>query len=98
MRRNRVLQSIRQKVVRNWYQITEHALDEMRKDALSTVDVKHAIRRGQVVQRFTHDRRGIRYRLCGPARDEREVNVICRILDSGELRIITVYATEDTQS
>lgn len=98
MRKNRVLQSIQQKVVRNWYQITEHALDEMRKDELSTVDVKHAIRRGQVVQRFTHDRRGIRYRLRGPARDGREVNVICRILDSGELRIITVYATEDTQS
>ena len=97
MRRNRVLQSIRQKVVRNWYQITEHALDEMRKDSLSTVDVKHAIRTGQVVQRFTRDRRGIRYRLRGPARDGREINVICRILDSGELRIITVYATEGTQ-
>lgn len=97
MRRNRVLQSIQQKVVRNWYQITEHALDEMRKDDLSTVDVKHAIRRGQVVQRFTHDRRGIRYKLQGPARDGRKINVICRILDSGELRIITVYATEGTQ-
>ena len=78
--------------------MTEHALDEMRKDALSTADVKHAIQRGQVVQRFTRDRRGIRYRLRGPARDGREVNVICRILDSGELRIVTVYATEDTQS
>ena len=97
MRRNRVLQSIQQKIVRNWYQITEHALDEMRKDELSTVDVKHAIRRGQIVQRFTHDRRGIRYRLRGPARDGREINVICRILDSGELRIITVYATEGTR-
>ena len=98
MRRNRVLQSIRQKIVRNRYQVTEHALDEMRKDSLSTTDVKHAIQEGQVVQRFTHDRRGIRYRLRGPARDGRKINVICRILDSGELRIITVYATEGTQS
>ncbi|MDE0553691.1 MAG: DUF4258 domain-containing protein [Candidatus Poribacteria bacterium] len=97
MRRNRVLQSIQQKIVRNFYQITEHAIDEMRNDRLSTVDVKHAIWRGQVVQRFTHDRRGIRYRLRGPARDGREINVICRILDTGELRIITVYATEGTQ-
>ena len=48
------------------------------------------IREGQIIQRLTHDRRGIRYRLRGPARDGREVNVICRILDSGELRIITV--------
>ena len=41
VRRSRVLQSIQQKIVRNFYQITEHALDEMRKDMLSTVDVKH---------------------------------------------------------
>ncbi len=95
MRRSRVLQSIRQKVVRNFFQVTEHALDEMQKDSLSTVDVKNALRRGRIVQRFTHDSRGIRYRITGPARDGREINVICRILDSGELRIITVYATEE---
>ena len=95
MRRSRVLQSIQQKVVRNSYQITQHALDEMRKDTLSTADVKHAIRRGKIAQRFTRDPRGIRYRLTGPARDGRKINVICRILDSGILRIITVYATED---
>lgn len=88
MRKSRVLQSIQQKIIRNFYQVTQHALDEMRKDELSTTDVKHAIRRGKIVQRFTRDRRGIRYRLTGPARDSREINVICRILDSGELRIM----------
>ena len=95
MRRNRVLQSIQRKVVRNFFQVTEHALDEMRKDLLSLVDVKQALRRGKIVQRFTHDPRGTRYRITGPAGDGREINVICRILDSGELRIITVYATEE---
>ena len=94
MRRSLILQSIRQKIVKNRYQITEHAIDEMRQDAFSTVDVKHAIRRGRLVQRFTDDPRGTRYRILGPARDGREVNVICRILDSEELRIITVYAEE----
>lgn len=94
MRRSLILQSIRQKIVKNRYQITEHAIDEMRHDAFSTVDVKHAIRRGRLVQRFTYDPRGTRYRILGPARDGREVNVICRILDSEELRIITVYAEE----
>ncbi len=97
VRRSRVLQSIQQKVIQNTYQVTQHALDEMRKDMLSTPDVKHAIRRGKIVQRFTRDRRGPRYRLTGPARDGREINVICRILDSEVLRIITVYATEEIQ-
>lgn len=65
----------------------------MRKDSLSTKDVKHALRRGRIAQRFTHDSRGIRYKIIGPAIDGRKINVICRTLDSGELRIITVYAT-----
>ena len=97
VRRSRVLQSIQQKIIQNSYQVTQHALDEMRKDLLSTSDVKQAIRRCQIAQRFTRDRRGPRYRLTGPARDGREINVICRILDSKVLRIITVYATEEMQ-
>ncbi|MDE0481459.1 MAG: DUF4258 domain-containing protein [Candidatus Poribacteria bacterium] len=96
MRRSRILQLIRQKITDNFYQITQHAKDEMHNDALSTVDVKNAIRRGRIVQRLTHDPRGIRYVLSGPARDGREINVVCRILDSGKLRIITVYAIRGT--
>ncbi len=73
--------------------MTQHAKDEMRDDFLSMGDVKHAILNGRIIRRLTHDPRGIRYVLCGPARDGREINVVCRFLDSGKLRIITVYAT-----
>ena len=66
----------------------------MRDDVLSIGDVKHAILNGRVISRLTHDPRGIRYVLRGPARDGRKISVVCRILDSGKLRIVTVYATE----
>lgn len=94
MRRGRILHSIRQKVRQNFYQITQHAKDEMRDDVLSIGDVKHAILNGRIISRLTHDPRGIRYVLGGPARDGRAINVVCRILDSEKLRIVTVYATE----
>ena len=97
MRASRVLQSIRQKVRENFYQITQHAKDEMRDDSLSTADVKNAFLKGRIISRLAHDPRGIRYVLCGPACDAREINVVCRILDSGKLRIITVYATGGEQ-
>ncbi|MBI1929130.1 DUF4258 domain-containing protein [Candidatus Poribacteria bacterium] len=97
MRRSRILQSIRQKVRENFYQITQHAKDEMRDDALSTADVKHVILNGRITSRLTRDPRGLRYVLCGPACDGREINVVCRILDSGKLRIVTVYATGGEQ-
>ena len=66
----------------------------MRDDVLSIGDVKYAILNGRVISRLTHDPRGIRYVLRGPGRDGREISVVCRILDSGKLRIITVYAIE----
>ena len=97
MRRSRVIQSIRQKVRENFYHITQHAKDEMRDDSLSITDVKHIIRNGEVIRRLTDDLRGTRYVICGNACDGREANVVCRILDSGKLRIITVYVTESEQ-
>ena len=97
MRTSGVLQSIRQKIGEDFYQITQHAKDEMRDDSLSTADVKHVILNGRIISRLTHDPRGIRYVLCGPAWDGREINAVCRILDSGKLRIITVYATRGEQ-
>ena len=41
LRGSRVLLSIPQKVRENFYQITQHAKDEMRDDSVSTADEKH---------------------------------------------------------
>ncbi|HRJ44947.1 MAG: hypothetical protein KJZ86_20520 [Caldilineaceae bacterium] len=43
---------------------------------------------------MTADLRGTRYRIEGPARDERLVHVICRFHEVADLLIITVYAVE----
>jgi len=41
---------------------------------------------------MTQDVRGTRYRIEGPARDERLIHVICRFHQVRDLIIITVYA------
>jgi hypothetical protein len=49
-----------------------------------------------VQRKLSEDKRGIRYRIEGPATDGRLIHVICRFKADSNLIIITVYAiTED---
>ena len=63
----------------------------MAEDAFERSDVENAILRGFVQKKLTHDPRGTRYRVEGPARDERIMHVLCRLKEAGSLIIITVY-------
>lgn len=86
------LARIQQCIVRRDYFLSSHAEDEMLDDALDRRDIEHAIRRGRLEKRLTHDSRGTRYRIEGPAVDGRLIHVVCRFRASGSLIIITVYA------
>jgi hypothetical protein len=67
----------------------------MSKDALIAMDVENAILTGRITKRFTRDERGVRYGVIGESCDGRPVAVVCRILSTGLLRIITVFAVEN---
>ena len=88
------LQRIRQLVIARRYYFSAHAEDEMWADELERPDIERCILRGRIEKRMTEDVRGTRYRIEGPARDERLVHVICRFHEVEDLLIITVYAVE----
>ncbi len=64
-------------------------------DNLERVDIEYCILKGKIDKRLTHDLRGTRYRIAGPARDGRLIHVVCRFHVIRNLLIITVYALED---
>ena len=65
-------------------------------DALERVDIEHAILKGRIQKRLSHDIRGTRYRIEGPSKDGKQIHVICRFIENGNLVIVTVYElTED---
>ncbi|MES9904571.1 MAG: DUF4258 domain-containing protein [Sedimenticola sp.] len=72
--------------------MSSHAEEEMFDDDLERKDVENAILKGRIEKKMTHDERGTRYRIEGPARDERLIHVICRFRKNTNLIIITVYA------
>jgi len=86
---------VRGAVRRGKYEFTLHALEEMDEDNLSESDVRSALLRGHVTARLADDPRGVRVVVRGtPQRYDAEIEVVCRFLPSGVMRIITVYRRE----
>jgi len=91
------LSKIRQKVIDREYYLSSHAEEEMAEDGLERKDLENAILRGKIDKKMTHDVRGTRYRIAGPAEDGRLVHVLCRLKEAGVLIIITVYTVRGEQ-
>ena len=89
-----VIHRIRRKIRERDYYLSSHAEEEMAADGFDRLDVENAIFYGIADKRLTHDPRGTRYRIEGPAHDGRLMHVICRFREIGNLIIITVYEKE----
>lgn len=60
-------------------------------DKLERKDIEHAILKGVIKKKVTHDIRGTRYRIEGPAIDGRIIHVVSRFKEQGNLVIVTAY-------
>jgi hypothetical protein len=89
------IESIREKVRRQQYEFAiPHFFEEMANDDLIFADIEMVIATGRIRRRFTRDPRSTRYEVVGTATDKRQVAVICRIKETGNLLFITTYAVE----
>lgn len=87
------LRRMRRAVREGRYRFTAHALAEMDEDDLTELDVRQVILRGDLVARLTDDPRGIRFVVRAFMKEKNiEVDVVCRFVPAGSLRILTVYA------
>ena len=84
------IKRIRRAIRAGRYEYTIHALQEADADDLTEADVRRVLLRGELVMTLIDDPRGPRFVM-----QSEEIEVICRFLPSGRLRIITVYAAEE---
>ncbi len=90
------IKRIRRAMRQRRYEFTIHALEEMDDDDLDESDVRFAVLHGAISAELTDDPRGVRFVVFGNMQDEtRALEVVCRFLPSGLLRIITVYQLEE---
>lgn len=89
------LRRIRRAIREDRYEFTVHALEEMDEDDLDEAAVREAFLSGRLTAELTDDPRGTRFIVRGSAQNQRcEIEIVCRFLPSGLLRIITVYALD----
>jgi Domain of unknown function (DUF4258) len=86
-----VIQKIRQKILREEYIFSFHAIDELENDGFTTADALSAILNGEIIDKlFYNDVRGTRYVIVGSALDLRVLEVVCRFHAENVL-VITAY-------
>jgi hypothetical protein len=79
---------IRELVRNGLYYLTEHADDEAVAEGFDIYDIEYAILAGRI--RRTWPREG-KYEVVGSALDRRPIGIVCRITQTGKVRVITVY-------
>ena len=82
----------RRKVALGQYELTGHAKDEMEQDGFTIADVKIAVLSGRIIMTQRHARQRRKFVIAGKALDGRELRLVCRLTETGRLRIITVFA------
>ncbi|HLE24827.1 MAG TPA: DUF4258 domain-containing protein [Thermodesulfobacteriota bacterium] len=76
-------------LVRNGlYYLTEHADEEAMAENFDIYDIEYGILTGKI--RRTWPREG-KYEVVSSALDGRPIGVVCRITQTGKVRVITVY-------
>jgi hypothetical protein len=79
---------IRTLVQSGLYYLTEHADDEATADGFDIYDVEQAILTGKIRRAWPKEGK---YEVIGSALDRRRIGIVCRITQSGKVRVITVY-------
>jgi hypothetical protein len=81
----------RRKIALGLYELSGHAKEEMENDGFTIVDCKSAVYSGKVVATQRHGPGRTKQVIEGQALDGRSLHLICRLTESGKLRIITIF-------
>jgi len=82
------IRHIKELVRNGLYYLTEHANDEAITDGFDIYDIENGILTGKI--RRTWPREG-KHEVVGSALDRRPIGIVCRITQTGKVRVITVY-------
>jgi hypothetical protein len=84
------IDGIRDKVVREEYEISFHAEKERYAEDITVSDLETAIGQGEILEDYAHDPRGPSCLVLGHSRG-RAIHIVCGYGSRGQVRIITVY-------
>jgi hypothetical protein len=86
-----IIGNFRRKIALGLYELTSHAKEELENDGFTIGDCKSAVYSGKVVATQRHGPGRTKQVIEGQALDGRNMHLICRLTESGKLRIITIF-------
>lgn len=85
------LEEIKRLIFSGEYEISSHADKERRYEEVEIDGIKDAIKNGEIIEDYPNDPRGPSCLVLGYARDGRPIHIVCGLLTTDKIRIITVY-------
>jgi len=86
-----MIKDIRQKIVINQYEFSEHALNQSLLRKISVIEIKEAILQGDVIEDYTDDKYGASCLIFGLTQQKRPLHIHCSYPTRPLIKIITVY-------
>lgn len=83
------LELIRNKIVREEYELTLHAIRRRIERKISTKDIEHVITTGEIIEEYPEDKPFPSCLILGKTKNNKPLHVICAIAPI--VKIITVY-------
>ncbi|MFZ5502289.1 MAG: DUF4258 domain-containing protein [Pseudomonadota bacterium] len=85
------IQWVCQQVEAGIYEWSGHADDERQAERIPIEDVEDALRHGEILEAYPHDRRGPSCLVLGYSRQGYAIHIVCGQTPLRRLRLITVY-------
>lgn len=86
-----VLDRARRLVRGGQYEVTEHAVEKADRERLGVRDIKEILLKGRVAGKYGRKGTERRYRVEGRSVDGRDVAIVIRFTEMGDLRVVTVF-------
>lgn len=92
-----IIDGIRERIVRNEFEFSRHALDQSVRREISVGDLRDAITLGEVIENYPDDKYGPSCLIFGKTGAGRPIHVQCSHPSRAIITIITIYEPDPSQ-
>jgi hypothetical protein len=92
-----MIEEIRRKFARNEFEFSKHATDQSILRSISIREIREAVRVGEVIEDYPHDKYGPSCLLLGFTQANRPLHIQCSYPSRSLIKVITVYEPDPTE-
>jgi hypothetical protein len=92
-----MIEEIRRKFAQNEFEFSKHATDQSILRGISVREIREAVRVGEVIENYPHDKYDPSCLLLGLTQASRPLHIQCSYPSRSVIKIITVYEPDPTE-